>query len=162
MKILGVSGSLQKESSNLRLLHDLRARMPANVEMVIFDGIGRIPAFNPDHLSYPPLPEAVTHWKTALTTCKAVLFASPEYGHSLPGALKNAIDWVYASGEFYHKPVALTAAVRDAERGLRGLEALHQTLSAAGADIFYADTVLYDEAIEQRLDEVKEAILRLN
>lgn len=138
----------------------MRQRAPRGVTLAIFDGIGRIPAFNPDLLSQPPLPPAVIAWKQALTTCRCALFASPEYGHSLPGALKNAIDWVYASGEFYHKPIALTAAVRDPERGLRGLEALHQTLTAAGGDVFWADTIVYDEQVNQQLDALWQVIIQ--
>ncbi|MGB1252952.1 MAG: NADPH-dependent FMN reductase [Candidatus Promineifilaceae bacterium] len=160
MQILGVCGSLQKQSSNLRMLIAMRQRVPEPVELMIFDGIGRLPLFNPDLLSQTPLPDSVTRWKAALTASDALLIACPEYGHSLPGTLKNAIDWVIGSGEFYHKPVAITAAVRHPERGLNGLAALHQTLMAVDADIIWADTVLHDAHLDQQLDTILQAIVR--
>ena len=158
MQILGVCGSLQRQSSNLRLLVEMSLRVPEGVELTIFDGIGRIPLFNPDLLNEPPLPEPVQAWKAALSASNAVLIASPEYGHSLPGALKNAIDWVIGSGEFYGKPVAITAAVRHPERGLNGLGALHQTLTACDANIMYADTVFYGGDVDQQQDEILQTI----
>ena len=63
----------------------------------------------------------------------ALLIASPEYGHSLPGSLKNAIDWVIGTGELERKVVAITAAVPGPERGRLGLQALRQTLGAVRA-----------------------------
>ena len=160
MRILGVCGSLRKASSNLRLLETLGERLSEGIEMVIFDGIGRIPPLNPDLLSRPPLPASVIEWKRALADSNAVLIASPEYGYSIPGALKNAIDWVYGSGELFHKPVAITAAVQREEQGLNGLAALHQTLMAAKGDVFWADTILHDEQIDQQIDSALYAIER--
>jgi NAD(P)H-dependent FMN reductase len=64
-----------------------------------------------------------------------VLIAAPEYGHSLPGVLKNAIDWLIGSGELEAKVVAITASVPSAERGRQGLAALRQTLGAVRAVI---------------------------
>ena len=71
----------------------------------------------------------------ALCESDAVLIASPEYGFSLPGALKNAIDWVIGSGELERKVVAITAATTGSDRGRRGLQALRETLSAVRATI---------------------------
>jgi chromate reductase, NAD(P)H dehydrogenase (quinone) len=77
----------------------------------------------------------VTRWRRALAESDAVLIASPEYGFSLPGVLKNAIDWAIGSGELEGKVVAITAAVPAPERGRRGLQALSDTLSAVRATI---------------------------
>ncbi|MCA9623176.1 MAG: NAD(P)H-dependent oxidoreductase, partial [Myxococcales bacterium] len=86
-------------------------------------------------------------WREALRSSDAVFMAAPEYGHSLPGALKNAIDWLIGSGELYGKPVAITAAVGDPRRGHRGLDALARTLRAAGARVVHQlPTVASDEA----------------
>jgi chromate reductase len=70
-----------------------------------------------------------------LAESDAVLIASPEYGFSLPGSLKNGIDWVIGSGELEEQVVAITAAVTAPERGRRGLQALRDTLSAVRATI---------------------------
>ena len=109
------------------------------------------PWFNPDLLDRP-LPEPVTRWKQSLIDADAILIACPEYGHSLPGVLKNAIDWVIGSGELYNKRVAITASVPIAERGLNGLAALHQTLSAVDAVIVFADTIVRGEDTQQQIE----------
>jgi NAD(P)H-dependent FMN reductase len=101
---------------------------------VIFDGIRDLPHFNPDLEARGPLP-AVVEWRRVLAESAGLLIASPEYGFSLPGALKNGIDWVIGSGELERKVVAVTAAVPSAERGRRGLKALRDTLSAVSARI---------------------------
>jgi chromate reductase len=142
MRILGVCGSLQAKSGNLALLRVAAASMPAGVELVLFDGLRDLPHFNPD-IEASGVPESVTRWREALAGSDAVLIASPEYGFSLPGVLKNAIDWVIGSGELEQKVVAITAAVPAPERGRRGLQALRDTLSAVRA------TIVGDEPISR-------------
>jgi NAD(P)H-dependent FMN reductase len=132
MKILGICGSLQANSGNRALLSVAAACVPRGVELELFDGLQDLPHFNPD-IEANGVPESVTRWRHALAECDAVLIASPEYGFSLPGALKNGIDWVIGSGELERKIVAITAAVPAPERGRRGLQALGDTLSAVRA-----------------------------
>jgi chromate reductase, NAD(P)H dehydrogenase (quinone) len=134
VRILGLCGSLQANSKNLALLKAAARSLPPDVELVIFDGLRDLPHFNPD-IESSAVPETVRRWRQALAQCDAVLMASPEYGFSLPGALKNAIDWVIGSGELEGKVVAITAAVPAPERGQRGLQALGDTLSAVRATL---------------------------
>jgi chromate reductase, NAD(P)H dehydrogenase (quinone) len=134
MRILAVCGSLQAKSENLSLLNTAAAVVPRGVELVIFDGLRHLPHFDPD-IEARGVPESVLRWRQALVASHAVLVACPEYGFSLPGALKNAIDWVIGSGELEEKVVAITAAVPGPERGRRGLQALRDTLSAVRARI---------------------------
>lgn len=134
MRILAISGSLQAKSSNLSLLQTAARVAPADVEVVLFDGLRHLPQFDPD-LDVAPLPAAVAALREQLGASAGLLIASPEYGHSLPGSLKNAIDWAIPSGELEGKPVAITCAVPAAERGLMGLQALRQTLNAVSARI---------------------------
>ncbi len=129
MRVLGICGSLQAKSGNLALLKTAAESMPPGAELVLFDGLRRLPHFNPD-IEAGGVAESVTEWRLALAASDAVLIASPEYGFSLPGVLKNGIDWVIGSGEFEQKVVAITAAVSGPERGRRGLQALRDTLSA--------------------------------
>ena len=157
MRILGICGSLQAQSNNLALLRVAAATVPAGVELVIFDGIRALPHFNPD-LEAAGAPDSVTSWRNALATCDALLIACPEYGFSLPGALKNAIDWVIGSGELETKVVAITAAVPARERGRRGLSALRDTLSAVRATIVGGEPIPLGPNFEQ---EVKELVERL-
>jgi NAD(P)H-dependent FMN reductase len=107
---------------------------PADVEVVRFDGLGELPPFNPD-LDGPGSPEPVVRFRQAIAASDALLIVSPEYGHSLPGVLKNAIDWVVGSGELERRIVAITAAVAGPDRGRRGLEALRSPLTALSATI---------------------------
>ncbi|HEV8244265.1 MAG TPA: NADPH-dependent FMN reductase, partial [Polyangiaceae bacterium] len=116
VRILAISGSLQERSANLELLRIAAASAPPGVEVVLFDGLRHLPHFNPD-LEAPEAPPAVQEWRRALSQSDALLIASPEYGHSLPGALKNGIDWLIGSGELEQKLVAITAAVPALERG---------------------------------------------
>jgi NAD(P)H-dependent FMN reductase len=134
MTILAICGSLQAESGNMALLRTAGALVPPGVDLVIFDGLRELPHFNPD-LEASGVPGSVTRWRQALAASDAVLIASPEYGFSLPGVLKNGIDWVIGSGELEQKVVAITAAVAGPPRGRRGLEALRGTLSAVRATI---------------------------
>ncbi len=96
--MLAICGSLQAKSGNLTLLHIAAASTPPGVELMIFDGLRNLLHFNPD-IEASGVPESVTRWRQALAESCAVLIASPEYGFSLPGVLKNSIDWVIGSGE---------------------------------------------------------------
>src|SRR5262249_58457716 len=115
VRILGVCGSLQAESANLALLRTAAASAPDGVDVVLYDGLRQLPHFDPDTEASGE-PPSVRDWRQALADSDAVLFASPEYGHSLPGALKNAIDWVIGSGELEDKVVAITAAAPAPQR----------------------------------------------
>ena len=70
------------------------------------DGIGNLPHFNPE-LDKEPVPPAVADFRSKLNSSAGVVISTPEYAHGVPGALKNALDWLVASGELYEKPVAL-------------------------------------------------------
>lgn len=104
--LLALSGSLRATSSNRSLLEAAAQLVPAGVTVGFFEGVADLPAFNPD-LDAAPAPAAVVAWRRALQTADALLLSSPEYAHGVPGALKNALDWVVGSGELVDKPVAL-------------------------------------------------------
>ena len=106
MRILAISGSLRAASSNGALLQAAAQLAPAGVRVERFDGIGALPHFNPD-LDLEPAPQAVATWRDALRNADAIVLSSPEYVHGVPGALKNALDWIVSSGEFSGKPLAL-------------------------------------------------------
>jgi NAD(P)H-dependent FMN reductase len=159
MKVLAICGSLQAKSGNLALLKTAAALVPRGVELVMFDGLRELPHFNPD-VEAGGVPESVTRWRQALAASDAVLIASPEYGYSLPGVLKNGIDWVIGSGELEEKIVAITAAVAGPQRGRRGLEALRDTLSAVRATIVGgAEPIVQGSGLESRVAELLRALV---
>ncbi len=104
---------MQAQSGNGALLRLAATPLPSGAELTIFDGLDALPYFSPDAESGAP--PAVTRWRAAIADSDALLVASPEYGHSLPGVLKNAIDWVIGSGELERKIVAVTASALGAE-----------------------------------------------
>src|SRR5512136_978771 len=109
MRILAISGSLRAGSSNTALLHAAAALAPRSFEVSVYSGLATLPHFNPD-LDNEAVPSAVVDFRSQLRACDGVLISSPEYAHGVPGVLKNALDWVVASGELYGKPVALINA----------------------------------------------------
>jgi chromate reductase len=158
MRILGICGSLQAKSGNLALLNVAAASAPRGVELILCDGLRDLPHFNPD-IEASGVPESVTRWRQALAESHAVLIASPEYGFSLPGALKNGIDWVIGSGELENKVVAITAAVPAPERGRRGLQALRETLSAVRATIVGGEPIQKGPAFEAHVAALVQALV---
>jgi chromate reductase len=117
MRILGISGSLRRDSHNTRLLRGVGNLLPEGVELDVFGQLGAIPPYNEDEEHQTP--PAVAELKAAIAGADAVLVATPEYNGSIPGVLKNALDWV-------SRPVAGTplmgkpAAVIGASTGLFG------------------------------------------
>jgi chromate reductase, NAD(P)H dehydrogenase (quinone) len=107
-RILAISGSLRAASSNTTLLHAAAALAPENLEIVVYGGLANLPQFNPDLDN--DAPAAVRDFRSQLDKSAGVIISSPEYAHGVPGALKNALDWLVASGELYDKPVALFSA----------------------------------------------------
>ena len=151
MRILAVCGSLQAKSKNLILLNVAARVAPPDVEVVRFEGLGDLPHFNPDIEANGGAPESVLRWRRAIDDSTALLIACPEYGFSLPGVLKNAIEWAIGSGELERKVVAITAAVPGPERGRRGLQALRDTLTAVSATIVGGDAIPIGPDFERRV-----------
>jgi NAD(P)H-dependent FMN reductase len=153
LRILAICGSLQAKSANLALLQHAASVAPAGVEVVLFDGLRNLPQFDPDLERAGEL-AVVAAWRRALQGSAGVLIASPEYGHSLPGALKNGIDWVIGTGELERKVVAITAAVPAVERGRLGLAALANTLGAVSARIIGGTPIARGATFEQEVSEL--------
>jgi chromate reductase len=123
VKIFAISGSLRAGSSNTGLLHAMAALAPEGVEVVVYGGLADLPHFNPD--LDPEAIRAVADFRSRLAAADGVLISSPEYAHGVAGVMKNALDWVVASGEFVDKPVALINA---SPRAHHAQEALTETL----------------------------------
>ena len=111
MKILGIAGSLRAGSYNRQLLQLAADNLPDGAELVVWEGLRDLPAFDEDAEGTPSL--AVAGFRAAVADADAVLIATPEYNGSIPGALKNALDWGSRPREtaaFRSKPVAVIGA----------------------------------------------------
>ncbi len=124
MKILAISGSARRASTNTALLRGLAAAAPRGVEVVVFEGVGRLPVFSPDLDGDPPA--EVRAYIALVDASDGVIVASPEYVRALPGGLKNAIDWLVSRDTLVGKPMALLHA---SHRGDDMLESLRQVLA---------------------------------
>lgn len=93
MRVLGISGSLRRDSYNTALLRAAAERLPGGAELVEYEGLGEIPPYDAD-LEAEGTPAVVEELREAVRSADAVLVATPEYNHSLPGQLKNALDWI--------------------------------------------------------------------
>jgi len=92
MRVLGISGSLRRDSFNTALLRAAAERLPGGVEFVAFERLAEIPAYDAD-IEATETPAVVAALREAMRSADAVLVATPEYNHSIPGGLKNALDW---------------------------------------------------------------------
>ncbi|MGO6725488.1 NAD(P)H-dependent oxidoreductase [Rhizobium ruizarguesonis] len=136
MRILAISGSARLNSTNTAMLRAIRAIAPSDIEVSIFDGVGRLPVFSPD-LEGEWLPEVVRDFIDVIAQSDGVIFTSPEYVRSIPGGLKNAIDWLVSGDEIVHKPIALLHASHRGDDMLAGLRTVLATITDRFAgDIF--------------------------
>lgn len=131
MRLLAISGSLRRSSSNTLLLEAAARLAPEGVEVAIYDGIGELPHFNPD-VEEEDQPASVARYRAALVGADGIIVSTPEYAHGLPGVLKNALDWVVGTSELVDKPVALFNA---SPRGTYAIASLTETLTVMSAVI---------------------------
>jgi NAD(P)H-dependent FMN reductase len=132
--VLAISGSLQAKSSNGTLINAVAGMIGERAEVRVTRALHVLPPFNPDLEAHAP-PRDALDWGAELAAADAVLIATPEYAFGIPGALKNALDWVVGSGEFVHKRVALIGA-SPLETGANfALEALERTIRVMSADV---------------------------
>lgn len=174
INVLGISGSLRKASWNSGLLREAMRLAPEGMHIQIAD-LSAIPLFNQDQENNPP--PAVHAFRNAIAAADAVLFAVPEYNYSIPGVLKNAIDWVSrpaATQPFYGKPVALMGAggrfgtVR-AQLHMRQIGVFlnfamvnkPEVLIPLGADKFDAEGNLTDDTFRPLIADLLKALARL-
>lgn len=130
MAILGLSGSLRKQSYNTYALEALSQLAPEGVEVSIFYGIRDLPLFNPD-LEGEPVP-AVVSLKSALQSASGLIIASPEYAHGISGVMKNALDWLVSGEEFVCMPVML---VNTSPRAFHAQASLREVITTMSGDI---------------------------
>jgi chromate reductase, NAD(P)H dehydrogenase (quinone) len=141
VRVLGISGSLRRDSLNGALLRAAAERLPGGAELVRFDRLAEIPPFDED-LEDGPAPDAVRALREAIRDADAVLIATPEYNHSLPGQLKNALDWASrpaGRSALNGKPAAAIGASRSMFGGVWAQAELRKVLAAMGGRVIEAE-----------------------
>jgi chromate reductase, NAD(P)H dehydrogenase (quinone) len=173
MKILAVAGSLRPDSWNRRLLLAAAELLPADAELELYDGLKAVPPYDePDDVQ--PAPPAVARFRDAIAGADALLFATPEYNSSVPGQLKNAIDWAsrpLATNPLRNKPVAVVGASTGAFGAVWAQAELRKVLAATGARVVEGEIALghapqrfdeqgrlLDENVREELAELVEAL----
>jgi chromate reductase len=138
MRILGISGSLRAASHNTALLRAAAGLVQEGVELVLFDGLERVPPYNEDHDTDAPAPE-VARLRDEIASADAVLFSTPEYNGTLPGQLKHLVDWASrpygASSSLWGKPVAVIGASITDYGAVWAQDHLRKALGIAGARV---------------------------
>src|SRR6266700_6810689 len=136
MNVLGISGSLRRDSYNRKLLVNAAELLPAGVEFELYEALKDVPPFDED--DEQPEPAAVARLRAAVAGADALLIATPEYNSSIPGQLKNAIDWASrpaANSVLRNKPVAVVGASTGAFGAVWAQAELRKVLGAAGARV---------------------------
>jgi chromate reductase, NAD(P)H dehydrogenase (quinone) len=172
MRVLALAGSLRRDSHNRKLLDVAAGLLPPSVTLQVYDGLGEIPPYNEDDQA----PAVVVRLREAIASADALLFATPEYNGSIPGQLKNALDW--ASRPFPDNSLrGRPAAVIGASTGLFGAvwaqAELRKVLRTAGAEVldeelpvgqadsaFTADGKLADPDLHAALSDLVTRLLR--
>ena len=168
MNVLGISGSLRTDSHNARLLRAAADLLPPGVELELYDGLKSIPPFDVDDEPSPG--RAVADFREAIIAADAVLVATPEYNSSIPGALKNALDWASrpkGSAALLNKPAAVIGASTGMFGAVWAQAETRKVLGASGARVideelpvgkadnaFEADGSLADLGLEEHLREL--------
>jgi chromate reductase len=138
MRILGISGSLRRDSHNTRLLRAAAGLLPPGAELELFDGLKAVAPFDADDEDAPFRPRGVDELRSAIEGADALLIATPEYNHSIPGVLKNAIDWAsrpVATAALSNKPVAVIGASTGMFGAVWAQAETRKALAGAGARV---------------------------
>ena len=172
LRLLAISGSLRRASGNTAALEALAKLAPDGVKVLVYRDLAKLPPFNPDDdIEERPKPESVETLRKLVGASNALVIGAPEYAHGVPGAFKNALDWLVASETFAGKPTAL---INTSPRAFHAQASLRETLvtmaarvipeafvelSLAGKSVS-ADEVLAHPANARKLKEALEALGR--
>lgn len=126
-RILAVSGSTRKNSSNEKILRAIAVLYGDALDVQIYNQIDKLPHFNPDITDEEVMP-SVLSFRKLIEEADGVLICTPEYVFSLPGTLKNALEWTVSTIVFSHKPVAFIVAAAGGTKAFESLDLILSTL----------------------------------
>lgn len=153
MKLLAISGSARAQSTNTALLRVLASIAPPSMAIEVFAGIGDLPVFSPDREGNAT-PEAVRAFQQKIAEADGLIISSPEYVRTLPGGLKNAIDWLVSGEHVIGKPIVLAHA---SHRGDDMLQALRIVLSTISSN-FNPGIFLRIPLMKQRPEDIAKSV----
>ena len=148
IKILAITGSTRKNSSNFKILKYISEHIKSEFEVEIFEDLAEIPHFNPDLDNENP-PENVASFRNKIIQADGVIICTPEYVFSLPGSLKNALEWCVSTTIFSNKNTGLITASASGEKGHEQLLLIMKTLEAK----FQKNTQLLIQGIRGKINE---------
>lgn len=128
MKLLAISGSARQDSTNTALLKAMKDLAPEGVELSVFHRLDTLPVFSPD-AEGERTPTVVMRFLELVATADGIIISSPEYVRSIPGGMKNAIDWMVSRFEIIGKPIALAHASHRGDEMLDSLRIVLATVS---------------------------------
>jgi chromate reductase len=137
LRILGISGSLRRGSHNTNLLRAAAELLPPGVELEVYDGLRDLPPYDAD-LDVEPVDPAVARLRDEIDAADGVLIATPEYNGSIPGLLKNALDWAsrpFPDNALRGKPVAVIGASTGLFGAVWAQAEVRKVLGIIGADV---------------------------
>ncbi|CAC9976914.1 NADPH-dependent FMN reductase [Flavobacterium panici] len=147
IKIVAITGSTRKNSSNFKILKYISEHIKSDFEVDIFEDLDRIPHFNPDLDTENP-PEEISLFRKKIIEADGIIICTPEYVFSLPGSLKNALEWCVSTTIFSNKKVGLITASASGEMGHEQLLLIMKTLEAKFDD----NTQLLIQGIRGKID----------
>ncbi|YCA45549.1 NAD(P)H-dependent oxidoreductase [Bacillus sp. JZ8] len=133
-KVIAISGSIRESSINTNILENLASFFTGNIDYSIYDKIGEFPHFNQD-LDNKKGPKVIEEFRQELNEADALIFCTPEYARSIPGVLKNAIDWLVSSDQLLNKIVAVITASPMVTGGEKAQASFLQTLEMLNANV---------------------------
>jgi NAD(P)H-dependent FMN reductase len=146
MRIVAISGSASEKSSNSELLKAIRSHFSENYTLEIIDNLRDFPLFRPEDLEND-LPNILKRFKRELEDADAVIICTPEYTHNIPAVLKNALEWITASGELADKNVLPITFTPYEPRGEYAMQSLLNSLKTMNAKIV-TQMPLYKSEVE--------------
>ena len=146
MRILAIAGSVARNSSNSRLLHAMAAASDS-VDVRVWEALHQLPYFRPDADGDPE----VTGLRQAVAGADVVWIATPEYAGGMPGALKNALDWLVGSGELYGKRIVVLSAAPSEQRGGNARRWVEEVVRMQGAQVRDSFTVALPRGVTDML-----------